>query len=117
MAILEKIINFTKSYYNKNETKNIKKGTRKIRVSWVSPSDITATEINIRGFDYSFKRVIDPLTNTDKENPKRNQECVFISDGFEFKEEGNKCPCASKKCEGMIPILHLEPGEKFVQFI
>lgn len=113
---LSSVCNFIYRCREKDKSKNIKEGTEKIRISWVSCNYSSTTKIDIGRHNFCLKRMINPFSDADKEKAEGQQQCMFILDAFKIGDERNKCPCTTKEYECMIPVLYLEPGKEFIHF-
>jgi hypothetical protein len=112
--ISNRIGNFINSCRQKRQSHTIKQETRYFELAWVPVKDPPAESIYIRSDNLCLKRMVDPLTDTPKEQPAEYEEGVGICDALEIENKGCNRPDGPDHYKYVVPILYLQPGENFV---
>jgi hypothetical protein len=69
------------------------------------------------GVDPLLHRVIDPLSYAKKEQGKKKQNQVTLRDGLGFDGNDSHRASAANDCEGVPPVIYLQPGERITHIM
>ena len=96
-----------------HETQHIEQSAQRARIAWVPRDDSAAGGVDAGRHKGRLQRVIDPLAHPDEKNSQAHQQCMGVLHALDFNRERSECPCCAQQHEHLIPVLYLEPGQRF----
>lgn len=114
--MLHRINNLIKRYRQSHNAQNVKKDSDKYILAWVPCKFPPPGSKYIRTDNPCFQRMINPLADADQKNAGKQNEGMYVCDALHIENQSGDCPGRPQHYEYVIPVLYLQPGEKFVQF-
>ena len=98
--------------HHEHKPEHVEQAPEGTRVAWVTLGEYAALLA-----DYRLYRVVDPLTQTDKEAPQTDKQDMSIGEAVELEAEGSDHTRCAQCGERVIPLFYFEPGYRFSHFI
>ena len=108
--------NLIDSKENRDASYYCQEGAEEARFSWIVFKDATRRYRDMRAYNFSMQRMVNPFSCTQKEKTKEKEESLSICDSLCVNNQRYNCSKPTKPHKCMISVLYLKPGVKFHAF-